>query len=146
MLTIGGKEWGVREEWGGGKGRGYGQMPVQCTKPLGLRNSVWDSQYHHHPSTFEFDIHSSSCLLFLISLSGFINLFSVESPSGRVTLQRAGLDFEQYTNFTVTVNSTDSGFPPYTVTDSFEISVTNANEMPQRILLDNNQVNIVNAI
>lgn len=70
----------------------------------------------------------------------------MESPSGRVTLQRAGLDFEQYTNFIVTVNSTDSGFPPYTVTDSFEISVTNVNEMPQRILLDNNQVNIVNVI
>ena len=70
----------------------------------------------------------------------------MESPSGRVTLQRAGLDFEQYTNFIVTVNSTDSGFPPYTVTDSFEISVTNVNEMPQGILLDNNQVNIVNVI
>ena len=70
----------------------------------------------------------------------------MESPSGRVTLRRAGLDFEQYTNFIVTVNSTDSGFPPYTVTDSFEISVTNVNEMPQGILLDNNQVNVVNVI
>ena len=79
-------------------------------------------------------------------MSGFLKLFNVESPSGRVTLQRAGLDFEQYTNFIVTVNSTDSGFPPYTVTDSFEISVTNVNEMPQGILLDNNQVNIVNVI
>lgn len=70
----------------------------------------------------------------------------MESPSGRVTLQRAGPDFEQYTKYTVTVNSTDSGFPPYTVTDSFEISVTNVNEMPQGILLDNNQVNIGNVI
>lgn len=64
----------------------------------------------------------------------------VESPSGRVTLQKSGLDYEQYANYTVTVNSTDSGFPPYSVTGSFVVSVININEKPQNISLNNNKV------
>ena len=80
---------------------------------------------------------------FLDSSSGFLSLFGIESPSGRITLQQPGLDYEQYTNYTVTVNSTDSGFPPYTVTGSFEISVKSINENPERIYLDKHNVCIV---
>ena len=60
-----------------------------------------------------------------------------------MTVKKAGLDYEQYRNFTVTVNSTDSGFPPYTVTGSFEIRVNNINEKPQSVSLDNSKVCIV---
>ncbi|XP_068740239.1 protocadherin Fat 4-like [Montipora capricornis] len=74
------------------------------------------------------------------SSSGLLSLFGVESPSGRVTVKKAGLDYEQYRNFTVTVNSTDSGFPPYTVTGSFEIRVNNINEKPQSVSLDNSKI------
>ena len=74
------------------------------------------------------------------STSGLLNLFAVESPSGKVTLQKSGLDYEQYAKYTVTLNSTDSGFPPYSVTGSFVVSVHNINENPQNISLSNNQV------
>ena len=76
----------------------------------------------------------------LSSSAGLLNLFMVESHSGRVTLQKSGLDYEQYANYTVTVNSTDSGFPPYSVTGSFVVSVNNINEKPQNISLNNNKV------
>ena len=79
-------------------------------------------------------------LFFHGSNSGLLNLFAVESPSGKVTLQKSGLDYEQYAKYTVTLNSTDSGFPPYSVTGSFVISVHNINENPQNISLNNNQV------
>ena len=79
-------------------------------------------------------------LFFHGSNSGLLNLFAVESPSGKVTLQKSGLDYEQYAKYTVTLNSTDSGFPPYSVTGSFMISVRNINENPQNISLNNNQV------
>ena len=65
----------------------------------------------------------------------------MKSPSGRVTLQKSGLDYELYANYTVTMNSTDSGFPPYSVIGSFVVSVHNINEKPQNISLNKNQVN-----
>lgn len=74
------------------------------------------------------------------SSSDFLYFFTVESPSGRITLQKSGLDYEQYANYTVTVNSTDSGYPPYSVTGSFVVNVKNANEQPQNISLTANQV------
>ena len=74
------------------------------------------------------------------SASGLVNLFAVESPSGRVTLQKSGLDYELYVNYTVTVNSTDSGFPPYSVTGSFVVNVQDINEKPHNISLNKNQV------
>ena len=74
------------------------------------------------------------------STYGLLNLFAVESPSGKVTLQKSGLDYEQYAKYTVTLNSTDSGFPPYSVTGSFVVNVQNINENPQNISLNNNQV------
>ena len=74
------------------------------------------------------------------STSGLLNLFAVESPSGKFTLQKSGLDYEQYAKYTVTLNSTDSGFPSYSVTGSFVVSVHNINENPQNISLSNNQV------
>lgn len=80
------------------------------------------------------------CFLVYSSSSNLLGLFAVESPSGRVTLQKPGLDYEQYANYTVTVNSTDSGFPPYSVTGSFVVNVKNANEQPQNISLSRNQV------
>ena len=78
--------------------------------------------------------------LFCSSSSNLHNLFSIESPSGRITLQRPGLDYELYANYTVTVNSTDSGFPPYSILASFVVSVNNTNEQPQSIFLSGNQV------
>ena len=57
-----------------------------------------------------------------------------------MTLQKSGLDYEQYANYTVTVNSTDSGFPPYSVTGSFVVNVKNTNEQPHNISLSENQV------
>ena len=74
------------------------------------------------------------------SSSDLLGLFAVESPSGRVTLQKSGLDYEQHVNYTVTVNSTDSGYPPYSVTGSFVVNVRNANEQPQNISLTANKV------
>lgn len=84
------------------------------------------------------------CFLFFVyifsSSSDLLGLFTVESPSGRVILQKSGLDYEQYANYTVTVNSTDSGYPPYSVIGSFVVNVENANEQPQNISLTANQV------
>ena len=69
-----------------------------------------------------------------------LGLFAVESPSGRVSVLKPGLDYEQFTRYTVTVNSTDSGFPPYSVTDSFVITVKDLNEMPHNITISNSKV------
>ena len=87
---------------------------------------------------------SKCCCVFFVfvysSSSYLLGLFTVESPSGRITLQKSGLDYEQYANYTVTVNSTDNGYPPYSVTGSFVVNVRNANEQPQNISLTANQV------
>ena len=66
--------------------------------------------------------------------------FSIESPSGLVTLSRADLDYEKYNNYTISVTSVDSGYPPYAVTGGFVVLVTDAHEPPTDVILTNNKV------
>ena len=114
-----------------------------CYKHCLILWKVEPQEEPHHTSFYYelFPFHFLFFPFFSRNGSDLLAFFSVESPSGRVTVQKPGLNYEQFTSYTVTVNSTDSGFPPYSVVASFLIAVKNLNEVPHNISLSNNKVN-----
>ena len=60
--------------------------------------------------------------------SGLASAFSIDN-SGKITVNNQALiDYEQYTQFTLTVKATDNGTPPLSTTGSVTINIQNVNE------------------
>ena len=52
----------------------------------------------------------------------------------------AVIDFETQSTYKLTINVTDNGLPPLTLLKAIYVTVTNFNEVPKALTLDNNKV------
>lgn len=67
-------------------------------------------------------------------------LFLIESTTGRVEQVLRKLDHEKFHSYILTIQVTDSGVPPLSFEKNVTLKVTNVNQPPTDIILDNTKV------
>ena len=67
---------------------------------------------------------------FTIESGNSANFFSIATASGVVTVNRAGLDFEDTSSYSLLIKTTDSGDPKLSDTATLMITVLNRNDAP----------------
>uniref|UniRef100_A0A914UQL5 Uncharacterized protein n=1 Tax=Plectus sambesii TaxID=2011161 RepID=A0A914UQL5_9BILA len=71
--------------------------------------------------------HGETITYQLVSPSSAMDYFQVNEASGAVTLRKS-VDYEKQKQYTLTVEATDSGSPPLTVSTTVDIAVLDAND------------------
>ena len=69
--------------------------------------------------------------------------FQIERSSGRILLANGTLDYEEFTEYNITINATDNGSPQKSVTKTVVVSVSDVNHPPTDILSSGNTVSIM---
>lgn len=72
--------------------------------------------------------------------------FILDGKTLKVGSQSDLINYEQSKVFTILVKSTDSGEPPLSLEDTFNVVITDVNDPPTDIVLDNSDVSFVQFI
>ena len=67
-------------------------------------------------------------------------VFKIEATTGRIEQVINKLNHEQYKEYNLTIRFTDSGTPQLSTKKDVNIVITNVNQRPTNILLDNEKV------